>query len=307
MQLARLIRRLFVQPAPLPEPNKDEAKARQKLEAKLQRRRDKLIAEKTRFWQETAWADRHLASAGERPRGVSTPILNRVLGLIPPGSKVIDVGCGHGRYSIPFAEAGHSVVATDVSARMLELLNEKKGGLPIETRQGDAHHLPAQDGEFDVIFSNDFMGHFPDWAVLLQEQSRICRPGGRVIFSLSCREHRERCAEAGGQEFTHEYSPDPLSERPFWAETTLPELEQAASAAGLEIAGLFPLKFFTDSHLFGRALGTERYQELKKELRQKIAASQEAADFYNWLELNYLQHLPYHASNLTLILMTKPG
>jgi SAM-dependent methyltransferase len=229
------------------------------------------------------------------------------MGVIPQATRVLDVGCGHGRYAIALAEAGHTVVAYDVSGRMLELLESAKGELPIETRMGNAHRLSARDGEFDAVFSNDFMPHFPDWPDLLLEQARVCRAGGLVVFSISFQEHRGRAALALSGEFEHDYSPDLLSEKPFWAETSYDGLEKAAEAAGLVVRALHPLKFFSDSHLFGRALGTATYAAARVELARRLGESAEVLRFYSWLETAFLQRLPFYASNLTLVVLEKPA
>lgn len=39
---------------------------------------------------------------------------------LPPGSSILDIGCGAGRHSIELAEAGYSVTGVDISSRMLK-------------------------------------------------------------------------------------------------------------------------------------------------------------------------------------------
>ena len=207
-----------------------------------------IVQEKTTFWQDPKWAERHFTSSGKRPQAVAAPILKCVLSHVPAASKILDVGCGHGRYSIPLAEAGHRVTATDVSQAMLDILDRNRGDLPIEIRCGDAYALPAENAEFDVVFSNDFMGHFPDWQTLLKEQCRVCRVGGRLVFSLAFAEHREWAGQFEGLEpFDHPYSSDLLSKRPYWVETSRSELEQVAAQLGLKVMNLIPLKHFNES------------------------------------------------------------
>ncbi|MBL9114040.1 MAG: class I SAM-dependent methyltransferase [Verrucomicrobiaceae bacterium] len=274
-------------------------------EAKLHHATEAVVESKTQYWQEQAHANRHLASAGERPRAIAAPIFKRIMSIIPPGSKILDVGAGHGRYSIPFAEAGHKVVATDVSQAMLDHLKANAGDIPVDVIAADARKLPAKDNEFDVVFSNDFMGHFPNWKELLIEQARCCKPGGMVITSLSLGEHRERIADWPAKPFEHVYIDELKPGWPYWVTTSVGELEEVGKTCGLRVEKLIPLKFFTDSYMFGRALGTDDYKQACNELRDKLRSSPELEEFYTWLELTFLQNLPPFASSLTLIVYRK--
>jgi SAM-dependent methyltransferase len=193
-----------------------------------------------------------------------------------------------------------------VSLRMLELLRENAGELAIETRKADAAKLSADDGEFDVVFSNDFMGHFPNWPELLREQARACRAGGQVIFTTSCAEHRETVRQWSGSEFHYGHSPDWGSGMPYWAEVSKAELMRAGVEAGLVLDSVYPIRFFSPSFLFGRAMGNADYETFQKELRRRLAGSEEVMKFFAWLEVTALQRLPVGLSFMILVVMRKP-
>lgn len=44
---------------------------------------------------------------------------------LPPGSSILDIGCGAGRHSIELAKAGYSVTGVDISSRMLKEAGER--------------------------------------------------------------------------------------------------------------------------------------------------------------------------------------
>lgn len=46
-------------------------------------------------------------------------------GVLTSTSSILDIGCGPGGFAIPFAEAGHSVVALDPAEKMLDILRKK--------------------------------------------------------------------------------------------------------------------------------------------------------------------------------------
>lgn len=77
------------------------------------------------FWDEAAEG----FEASKKTYG--TNLTNQVVdclknkGALHSESKVMDVGCGSGRYTIPFATVAKSVTAMDVSGKMLEICQEK--------------------------------------------------------------------------------------------------------------------------------------------------------------------------------------
>lgn len=266
---------------------------------------DRIIREKTHYWQQEGPAVNHLKNSGTRPRGAFAAVYRGMLAQIPAQARVLDVGCGHGRLAIPMAEAGYDVVATDVSRKMLDLLCEHKGALPIEVRLGDAHGLAAADGEFDAVVSSDFMPHFPDWPRLLKEKARVCRVGGVVVFAFNFTEHKTFAAPLGSVPFEHPYSPELNTKRPFWAECSVEEMIAAGEAAGLRLRQLVPIKFLHDSHAFGGALGTEAYREFQAALVARLDANPAVADFFTWLETTLFQRLPFFSAYSSLVVFER--
>lgn len=106
-------------------------------------------------------------------------------GLLP-GMQFLDVAAGSGALSIPAARIGASVLATDQSPVMLELLNQRarKEGLGIETRVMDGHALEFDDDSFDMAGSQFGVMLFPDMPQGISEMVRVVRPGGRVLMTV---------------------------------------------------------------------------------------------------------------------------
>jgi len=93
-------------------------------------------------------------------RVVSSEILRN---LFPPGSRVLELGCGTGLETIPLAEAGAQIVAVDISAKMLAELDRKARAASVrdrvETRKGSIRELQRTlsdfgPGAFDGAFSH---------------------------------------------------------------------------------------------------------------------------------------------------------
>ncbi len=116
------------------------------------------------------------------PDHVIEHLTSRRVGLatsVVPNGKVLDVGCGTGRFlsSLP---TGYQRVGIDVSLGMLELAREK--GLDVEQASSDS--LPFEDGSFDLVTTFAVLHHLIDPALVrasLIEMARVVRPGGAII------------------------------------------------------------------------------------------------------------------------------
>ncbi len=105
------------------------------------------------------------------------------------GPRLLDVGVGTGRGSIPFARIGLDVTGVDSSQSMLDECRRQAGEAPMRLLQSDATRLPASDGEFDTVMSLNLMVHLPNWRAVLTEWGRVVRPGGRIVFDINSVDH----------------------------------------------------------------------------------------------------------------------
>ncbi|MCF8012610.1 MAG: methyltransferase domain-containing protein [Clostridiales bacterium] len=102
--------------------------------------------------------------------------------------KILDVGsgfCGLPRYLA--YQTGCHVTGLNLSTKENDYAKNKnkEEGLDnlITVVEGDFNNMPFNDGEFDVLVSQDAMLHSPDKVKLLEECSRVLKPGGRFVFS----------------------------------------------------------------------------------------------------------------------------
>ncbi len=126
--------------------------------------------ETLRFYAETAAT--YVASG---PGGVSRH-LAMFLGLLAPGSRVLELGCGGGRDAKAMIDAGHQVDPTDGSpsiARQAESL------LQIPVRVMQFEDLSA-DAEYDAVWANASLLHVPRAALpeVLSKVRAALKPAG---------------------------------------------------------------------------------------------------------------------------------
>jgi SAM-dependent methyltransferase len=110
---------------------------------------------------------------------------------VPPGAerrdtRVLDVGCGPGNFSVAAATVGFSVVGIDPYQTLLDLAREKRGAqrLPnLSFRRADlATEDTLGDGAFDVVMNVHSLYVHPAPQDLLRQACRVLKPGGHAIF-----------------------------------------------------------------------------------------------------------------------------
>ena len=109
------------------------------------------------------------------------PILVEASG-IRPGDRVLDVAAGSGNAALPAAEAGATVIASDLTPELLEVGRREATarGLQLEWRQADAEALPFDTGAFDAVLSCVGVMFAPHHQESADEIVRVTRPGGTI-------------------------------------------------------------------------------------------------------------------------------
>ncbi len=135
-------------------------------------------------------AQRRYFESVERPRIAvdETPYVLRHVGEmvtgagLEPGSRILEVGSGLGKFTFPLAALGYSVVANDLSPVLLERLSVASGGR-IETACGDIRDLAGvAPGRFDRVIGFFVLHHLTDFDRVFSAISSCLAPGGRVAF-----------------------------------------------------------------------------------------------------------------------------
>lgn len=101
---------------------------------------------------------------------------------IGAGVRVLDVAAGTGNASIPAAQRGAHVTASDLTPELLHAgeRRARAAGAELEWVTADAEQLPFEDGSFDIVMSAIGVMFAPHHQAAAGELVRVCRPGGTV-------------------------------------------------------------------------------------------------------------------------------
>ena len=132
---------------------------------------------------------RHRAmwASGDYPEMVETFLTPLGLRLveacgITDGMRVLDVAAGTGNASIPAAQRGASVVASDLTPELFEAGRRRAeaAGVKLEWVEADAENLPFEDESFDVVMSCIGAMFAPHHQEVADELVRVCKSGGTI-------------------------------------------------------------------------------------------------------------------------------
>lgn len=110
---------------------------------------------------------------------------------VTDGSRVLEVAVGTGRLFANIAAlnpSGH-LDGVDLSTEMLERARRRMDNsgthTPYRLQEADAYKLPFNDASFDYLFNTYMLDLLPadDFPRLLQEFSRVLRPGGKLALA----------------------------------------------------------------------------------------------------------------------------
>ncbi|MFC0253041.1 class I SAM-dependent methyltransferase [Massilia consociata] len=122
--------------------------------------------------------------------------LGAMMGLMPEGGRLLDMGCGTGWTSVLFAKRGYDVVGQDLVPEAIEagrrLKQENRIG-NLDFVVGDYESLAFKE-EFDIVVFFDCLHHAVDEVSALSSAYRALKPGGIVITSEPGLGHERRSA-----------------------------------------------------------------------------------------------------------------
>jgi ubiquinone/menaquinone biosynthesis C-methylase UbiE len=126
-----------------------------------------------------------------RPAGVGwRELAGRMLAALDGATRLLDVGCGTGRFAVLASEClGARVWGVDASAEMLREAKARPGAAGVGWRQAEATRLPFKDGWFDGVHTHLVLHLVGDVPAAVAEMARVLQPGGRLAIGTFAPEH----------------------------------------------------------------------------------------------------------------------
>lgn len=134
-----------------------------------------------------AWNTEHLRGIWKGP--YSLDFFDR---YVTPPARILDAGCGVGRYTIPLAMREYEVMGVDISSfAITELDNVRlRRNMKMGLAAADVCHLPFRDNTFDAVVAFGVLQHLleEERRAVPLEFARVLVPGGTIVIEVLGRE-----------------------------------------------------------------------------------------------------------------------
>src|SRR5919112_3915229 len=116
------------------------------------------------------------------------------LSRIPAGGRILEIGCGTGQATVPFARRGYRILCVELGENMAAVARRNlEGYAQAEVRCGDFEKWPLREGAFDLAISATAF-HWLDPEVAYPKVAGALGDGGALALFWNERVH----SDAGG-------------------------------------------------------------------------------------------------------------
>jgi SAM-dependent methyltransferase len=98
-----------------------------------------------------------------------------------PGARLLDIGCGVGRFGHAAHALGWDITGVDVSPLAIKIGQQFA---PFPLRVATVEQLIANGAPFDIVTAFEVLEHLSDPLEFLANAQRLLRPGGQAFFTV---------------------------------------------------------------------------------------------------------------------------
>jgi ubiquinone/menaquinone biosynthesis C-methylase UbiE len=152
-----------------------------------------------------------------------------------PGERVLDLGCGAGRFVAALRDAGAEPIGVELAEAALERARRNVPGADLRLVAADGT-LPLGHGAVDLVWCSEVLEHVPDTVAFLTEVRRVLDRDGRLLVTVPDHGLVRRILIALARHDTHY---DPLGQHVrFYTRRSLARTLRATGFAGVRIEPL---------------------------------------------------------------------
>ena len=143
-------------------------------------------ASDARFWDRSS---RRYARSRISDQAGYERTLERVRALLKPGDTVLELGCGTGTTALRLADGVGSYLATDISAGMIAIAEEKRTAGPVPGlafRAATAEAVASEGARFDAVLAFNYLHLVRDLGGTLRSIHALLAPGGLFVSKTPC-------------------------------------------------------------------------------------------------------------------------
>lgn len=183
---------------------------------------------------------------------------------IAPGGRILEIGCGTGQATIPFARGGYRILCVELEENLVAVARRNLAAYPrVEILTADFETWDAEGQAFDLVTSATAL-HWVDPAVRYRKIARLLKPGGAVAAFWSEHVHTDEdrgfFPEVQGvyERVAPEIVDAPGARPPRPEDVPAPEVEriEATGLYGPVTVRRYPFEVAYDSESYIRLLST---------------------------------------------------
>lgn len=133
---------------------------------------------------------------------LDAPNIERLLDMVQPGMRVLEIGCSSGWLSLEMARRGAHVEGVDVAAEAIQIAqkyaatNPPRGSVRYEVM--DINYTPLPASTYDLIVAVGVLHHLVEVQAVMERVRGALRPGGRLYVKDALDTPRANALIAGG-------------------------------------------------------------------------------------------------------------
>lgn len=101
---------------------------------------------------------------------------------IPPGGRILEIGCGTGQATAPLARPGYRILGIELGESLAALARHNLAAYPqVEIQTGAFEEWPTEEGVFDLVVAATAF-HWLDAAIAFPKAARALKAGGAIAL-----------------------------------------------------------------------------------------------------------------------------